>query len=81
MASQVAKDRKTILAQNIRAARDLAGWTQRELAARIGVDTLAVSRWERAVAVPTDENLAALCEVLARDYAWFHTDHTEPIAA
>lgn len=65
------------MAANIRHARDRKGLTQRELAARVnGVDSLAVSRWERAVAIPSEENFAALCEVLGRDYAWFYTDHS-----
>jgi transcriptional regulator with XRE-family HTH domain len=78
MTSQATKDAGTILAANIRLAREAKGWTQRELAARVnGLDALAVSRWERAVAVPRQDNLQALAEATSRTLAWFYTDHSE----
>ena len=75
MTSQTTKDARTILAANLRFARKAKGWTQRELAAAVGVDTLAVSRWERAAATPNGANLAGLAEVLGRQFAWFYVDH------
>ena len=52
----------------IRTSRDQ---TQREVAAVVGVDTLAVSRWERGVTRPTDANLAALSVWADRPMEWF----------
>jgi transcriptional regulator with XRE-family HTH domain len=78
MTSQVTKDPGTILARNIRIAREAKDWTQRELASRVnGLDSLAVSRWERAVSVPRQENLQALAEATGQPLAWFYTDHSE----
>lgn len=34
---------------SLRIARELAGWSQAELAAAFGVDQSAVSRWEKGV--------------------------------
>lgn len=71
-----------IVAANVRQVRDELGLTQRELAARVnGVDSLAVSRWERGHSVPALENLLALCRESGRDAAWFYTDHSEEAAA
>lgn len=76
MASQASSPIRATVAGNIRAARAAAGLTQRQLAARVnGVDSLAVSRWERAAMLPRPENFAALAAALGRDIAWFYTDH------
>ena len=64
-----------IVGGNIRQARQGAGLTQRQLARLVnGVDTLAVSLWERGVHKPSDENLIVLSEVLGRDIAWFYSE-------
>lgn len=70
-----------ILAANIRTARKSLGLTQSQLATAIGVEQLAVSRWERAVSVPHPANLAALTINLDRDLAWLYTDHSKKEAA
>lgn len=78
MTSQPTKDPKTILAANIRAAREEKRWTQRELAERVnGVDTPAVSRWERGLVIPNGPNLQALASALEYEVGWFFTDHDE----
>lgn len=59
---------------NIRAARRAADLTQNELAALVGVDLMMVSRWERGVHRPNDENLCALATALGRDVSWFYTE-------
>ena len=60
---------------NLRIARADAGLTQHELAVRLGrCDAMAISRWERGVNRPSDENLFALAEVLGHDFTWFLTD-------
>jgi transcriptional regulator with XRE-family HTH domain len=51
------------------------GMTQRQFAAAInGLDTLAISRWERGVSLPRQENLQALAKVTGREVAWFYTE-------
>lgn len=73
----------TRIARNVKDARLLAGMTQSQLATALGLgDSMTVSNWERGVFKPSDENLAALCQVLDRDLAWFYTDHdAEPSGA
>lgn len=46
-------DQTTSIAANIKAARAQAGLTQRALAELVGVDTMAVSRWERGLHRPS----------------------------
>lgn len=65
------------LSRNIKAARQAAGLTQRELAIRLGLTDLTVSRWERDFAVPGKDNLSALAYRLGVDIAWLYTDHEE----
>lgn len=78
MASQATTEPKPTLARNIAAARKAQGLTQRELAAKVnGVDSLAVSRWERGKAVPTPANFEALSEALSQPLAWFYTEHAD----
>lgn len=50
--------------------------TQAQLAAALGLgDAQTVSNWERGVFKPSDENLAALCQVLGLDISWFFIEH------
>jgi transcriptional regulator with XRE-family HTH domain len=66
------------VARNIRVARDAKGLTQRELARQVnGVDTLAVSRWERGSSMPSPGNLLALAAALDRAPGWFYSDLQE----
>lgn len=74
MASQVPRSIKAIIGSNILAARLGNGLTQSELGRRIGVENMAVSRWERAEVKPSDTNLQALSELFGRDLAWFYVD-------
>ncbi len=48
-------------------ARKARGWSQAELAERVGVTTLTVGRWERGDAFPSDRNVEVLCRVLGKD--------------
>lgn len=80
MTSPVHSPLRQIVGRNIKAARTERGQTQSTLAAAIGVEVLAVSRWERGVTQPSDANLVALSESLGRTPAWFFTDHErEPV--
>jgi transcriptional regulator with XRE-family HTH domain len=71
----------TIVARNIRAARLAAQLTQRQLADVVGVETMAVSRWERAWHRPKDEHIMAIAQATGQDVAWFYTDAPTPAAA
>ncbi len=67
---------------NIRRARDAKGLTQRQLAAKVnGVDTEAVSRWERGIVLPAAANFVVLASVLDHDVGWFYVDREEASAA
>lgn len=44
----------------LRAARELAGWTQADLAERVSVSTTTVSNWEREESVPNADQVNAL---------------------
>lgn len=52
------------LGNNIRRWRELAGLTQVELAALVGVSVRSVKRWEVGLCEPTGLYVAALCNVL-----------------
>jgi transcriptional regulator with XRE-family HTH domain len=45
----------------LRAMRRRRGWTQQDVASRVGVRQSAVARWERAEARPSATHLHALC--------------------
>ena len=49
---QAAKENKMILADKITNLRKKAGWSQEELAEKLGVSRQAVSKWESAQSVP-----------------------------
>jgi transcriptional regulator with XRE-family HTH domain len=81
MASQPSRQIKTIVAANVQAARLSQGLTQSQLAAQIGVESMAVSRWERGQVRPSDSNLQALASVLGHDPSWFFVDRNKKAAA
>ncbi|TDB98712.1 XRE family transcriptional regulator [Micromonospora fluostatini] len=49
-----------------RAIREKAGLRQREVAAILGVDQGAVSKWERGLHPPSDDNAVAWADLLDR---------------
>lgn len=75
MTSQVTSGRATTLATNIRLLREQDSLTQRDLADKLGVDPMLVSKWERGKHKPAERNLIALSDVSGRNVAWFYTDH------
>lgn len=79
MSSSGATNGRDVIARNVRAARGEE--RQRDLAARLGVDPMRVSDWERGEHVPSMGNLAALAMATGRDMAWFYTDHDASAAA
>jgi transcriptional regulator with XRE-family HTH domain len=68
------------VAANIRFARIEADLTQAQLAAALGIEPMAISKWERGLHTPSDNNLFALGERLSRDIGWFYTEHTRKAA-
>ncbi len=54
----------------LREAREKAGLTQRELAARAGTSQSAVARYERAKAMPDIETLNRLLEAAGFELRW-----------
>lgn len=50
--------------ERLRRARHLKGWTQNELAERLGSDFETVSRWERGITVPSAYFREKLCGIL-----------------
>lgn len=68
------------IADNIRVARQECGLTQRELAAALNVDSMYVSRWERAVVTPAYTNLVRVAEALDRPVEWFFVNRSEAAA-
>lgn len=66
---------RTIVGDNVKAAREAAGLTQRQLAERLDIDAMSVSRWERGVVLPSVESVASLAQVLERADGWFYVDH------
>lgn len=77
MPSQAPRQIKATVAENIRSARLAADLTQAQLAAALGIEPMAISKWERGLHTPADNNLLALGERLSRDIGWFYTDHTK----
>ena len=53
--------------QLLRSERERRGWTQADVADRIGVVEKVVSNWERGTHLPYLENMIALCKLFARD--------------
>ena len=81
MTSQATGNLRTTVARNIKAARDDAGLTQKQLAQRLGDgDPQVISKWERGEHAPSLRNLTALALALGCDVAWFYTDHERKAA-
>ncbi len=82
MPSQATRQIKTIVGQNLSAARRAQRLTQRQLAQALDTDAFQVSRWERGVNRPSDSTLARLAEALGVEFAWFFVDRApEDVAA
>lgn len=56
-----------VLGDRIKASRERLGWSQMDLAEKVGQsDKMAVSKWERGLVMPSAGNLDALADALAR---------------
>ncbi len=67
-------DTASWVAKRIRAAREANGWTQGELAERLGVTQTAISYWESGKRMPGIEDLLHLASELGRDIRFFLPD-------
>jgi transcriptional regulator with XRE-family HTH domain len=70
------EDVSAILAQNIKGARKLLGWSQEELADRAKIDRTYVSGIERQVRNPTITVVARFAQALGTTTADLLTDRT-----
>lgn len=52
--------------EQLRRARTLKGWTQAELAEKVGTSFEMVSRWERGITIPNPYFRKRLCDVLGK---------------
>lgn len=61
------KPEDTLPNAKLRREREKRGWSQNELAARIGADPKVVSRWERGEATPSKFYQKKLCELFEKN--------------
>ncbi len=61
----------TILGSRIRQASRLAGFSQSQLAAKIGAHVTSVSDWERWVNEPSVRHMTSIAEVTDKSLDWF----------
>ncbi len=57
----------TDLSQRIRSARRDLGWTQQQVAHKVGITVRSVSGWERGKSIPHLDTLAALARALGQE--------------
>ena len=60
---------------HLRAAREKKGWTQEQLAQKLGVSKQAVSQWEAEKTTPSMDNLLLCCKYLEVDIAYLCPIH------
>lgn len=66
----MARNNKT-LGERIKEARDARGWKQKDLAAKVNVEPMTVSRWERGVNQPDMDTLRVVAQVTQMPLAFF----------
>lgn len=67
------------LSEKIYTCRKKAGWSQEELASRLGVSRQAVSKWETGEAEPEVAKLRLLAQVFEVSIDWLLSEEDEPI--
>lgn len=80
MTSRTTEQSEANIPANLKAAREAAGFKQRELAALLEIGEMQVSRWERGIVLPNHANLIRLAWALKRDPGWFYVDHSKAAA-
>jgi ribosome-binding protein aMBF1 (putative translation factor) len=78
-----AQEIKRLFGANVRDRRRAMGISQAALADSMGVDHMALSRWERGSSTPRAGAAVALSKALGVSLAWLYQDHTsdEQVAA
>src|SRR5262249_23263138 len=69
---------RELVGANVRLARQLGGWNQRELAERLDVEPPQVSLWESARKQPNAQSLIEIASVTGHDYGSSFSEHAEP---
>ncbi len=64
------------LAKNILEARERAGMTRVELAAKLGCSAQAIIYWETGGREAPHESVVKLAQVFGRNWLWFYQDHS-----
>lgn len=62
------------MGQRIRQARRDKGWSQSQLAQRIGAHPTSVSDWERGINAPSSRHLIAIAEATDKPLSFFAAD-------
>lgn len=65
------KPHKAQVAGKIRSARTEKGWKQKHLAAKVSVEPITVSRWERAATTPDFDALGLIAEATGKPLSYF----------
>jgi transcriptional regulator with XRE-family HTH domain len=67
----------------LREARKARGWTQSNVAEKLGVANLTVARWEKGMTLPHAEQRKALCELFDKSASelGLTSEHTETLTA
>lgn len=60
-----------LFAQRLKKARKEKGFTQRELAMRLGLSDKSISMYEKGISYPPVGNLLMICQELDRDILYF----------
>ncbi len=66
--------------KRIRMARDVAGFTQEQLAERVGCKPVQVSRWETNAQQPKIDRLEAIAAALGRPVSFFFSEPDPPLS-
>ncbi|HUK94660.1 MAG TPA: helix-turn-helix transcriptional regulator [Gaiellaceae bacterium] len=74
-------DEKQRLGERIRAARTAKGWKQKHLAARVDVEPITVSRWERGATSPDLHVINLVADATGKPLSYFVGGDEERAAA
>ena len=77
MGTEIAEENKMILADKIIENRKKNGWSQEELADKLGVSRQSVSKWESAQAIPDMKKILQLSEVFGVSTDYLMKDEIE----
>ncbi len=68
------RKQKAEVAARIKEARAEKGWKQKHLAARVSVEPITISRWERGATTPDFDALALVAEATGKPLSYFLED-------